>query len=87
MAADDMSGAQREIEARVEERVKERIRALAQSEARLKEAQRIARVGDWVVDLTTGGLTWSDTLFEIFGRNPARGAPTLAAPRSVAPTA
>ena len=79
MAADDMSGAQREIEARVEERVKERIRALAQSEARLKEAQRIARVGDWVVDLTTGGLTWSDTLFEIFGRNPARGAPTLAA--------
>ena len=40
MAADDMSGAQREIEARVEERVKERIRALAQSEARLKEIGR-----------------------------------------------
>ena len=36
------------------------------SEARLREAQRIAHIGDWHLDLTTNMLTWSDEIFQIF---------------------
>ncbi len=50
-------------------RVSERMaaqRELRESEARLKEAQRIARLGHW--DLTADGkLYWSDEVFRIFG--------------------
>lgn len=39
---------------------------LQQSEFRLAEAQRIARIGSWELDLTTGRLVWSDEVFRIF---------------------
>ncbi|MGE3959770.1 MAG: PAS domain-containing protein [Vicinamibacterales bacterium] len=40
--------------------------ALRQSESRLREAQRLAQVGNWELDLMTGQLHWSDELFRIF---------------------
>lgn len=40
--------------------------ALETSEARLKEAQRLARVGSWKRELTTHQLSWSDEIFRIF---------------------
>jgi len=40
--------------------------ALQESEARLKEAQRLARVGSWKRDLTNDELSWSDEIFRIF---------------------
>ncbi|WP_332745495.1 ATP-binding protein [Hydrogenophaga sp.] len=40
--------------------------ALQESEARLKEAQRLARVGSWKRDLTTNELSWTDEIFRIF---------------------
>ncbi|WP_238376434.1 bifunctional diguanylate cyclase/phosphodiesterase [Thiobacillus denitrificans] len=40
--------------------------ALKESESRLKEAQRIAQVGSWALDLVTGKLIWSDEMFRIF---------------------
>jgi signal transduction histidine kinase len=45
---------------------------------RLEEAQRVARIGDWDYDLETGEIRWSSQLFEMYGRDPALGAPTLA---------
>lgn len=39
--------------------------ALRQSEARLKEAQRIARLGSWDRDLRTDAAIWSDEIFRI----------------------
>lgn len=45
--------------------------ALQESEARLKEAQRLARVGNWKRDLTTEELTWSDEIFRIFEVDPS----------------
>ena len=33
---------------------------------RSKEAQNIARFGDWTLDIVTGAMTWSDTMYEIF---------------------
>ncbi|MGK2953319.1 MAG: EAL domain-containing protein [Thiobacillus sp.] len=40
--------------------------ALKESELRLNEAQRIAQVGSWELDLTNGKLTWSDEIFRLF---------------------
>ena len=50
--------------------------ALRKSEARLKEAQRVAHVGDWEFDVATGEITWSDEVFRIFGWTPTGTAPT-----------
>jgi PAS domain S-box-containing protein len=40
--------------------------ALQDSEARLKEAQRLARVGSWKRDLGSNELSWSDEIYRIF---------------------
>jgi PAS domain S-box-containing protein len=43
---------------------------LRSSEARLLEAQRIAQIGSWELDLGTGRLIWSDEIFRIFEIDP-----------------
>ncbi|MBD3409902.1 MAG: PAS domain S-box protein, partial [Ignavibacteriales bacterium] len=45
-------------------RVEEALRA---SEARLKEAQRLAKLGDWSLDPETGEFDWSEEIFTLFG--------------------
>ncbi|MBF0352587.1 MAG: PAS domain S-box protein [SAR324 cluster bacterium] len=37
---------------------------------RLKEAQQIAQIGHWELDLRTGSLYWSDQIYRIFGLEP-----------------
>ena len=49
---------------------------LRHSQASLLEAQRMARLGNWDWDLTSGALTWSGELFRIFGLDPRASAPT-----------
>ncbi len=44
--------------------------ALRHSEFRLKEAQRIAMIGSWELDLVSNRLTWSDEIFRIFEIDP-----------------
>ncbi|BBO20600.1 MAG: hypothetical protein HKUEN07_17040 [Rhodocyclaceae bacterium] len=46
--------------------------ALAASEARLKEAQRLAQLGNWELDLTDNRLHWSDEIYRIFEIDPDR---------------
>lgn len=46
---------------------------LRKSEAALKEAQQIAMLGRWDLDLKTGELIWSDSMFEILEIAPAVG--------------
>ena len=41
--------------------------ALRQSEARLREAQRIAHVGNWQWNIATNELHWSEEIYSIFG--------------------
>lgn len=50
--------------------------AIRQSQRQLKEAQRLAHVGNWELDAATGTVTWSEELFRIFGLEPA-AAPSL----------
>jgi PAS domain S-box-containing protein len=43
---------------------------LAESNARLEEAQRITHVGYWEWDLATNRVTWSDETYRIYGMRP-----------------
>ncbi|HNT77185.1 MAG TPA: PAS domain S-box protein [Anaerolineae bacterium] len=47
--------------------------ALQISSARLNDAQRIAHIGSWELDLTTGKLLWSDEVYRIFEVDPKTG--------------
>ena len=47
-----------------------------ESEKRLVEAQRLAKVGDWEWDVTTGIITWSRQTYVMFGRSPLRPPPS-----------
>lgn len=40
---------------------------LRESTQRLAEAQKVAHVGDWEIDLISGSITWSDEMFRIYG--------------------
>jgi len=57
-------------------RLKETEEALRKSEARLKEAQRIAQIGDFSRDLETDRLEWSEAVYNIFGLEPGTSAIT-----------
>jgi PAS domain S-box-containing protein len=45
--------------------------ALAETAARLSEAQSIAHIGSWEWDVRSNGITWSDELYHVFGLDPA----------------
>ncbi len=53
-------------------------RRLVESESRLKEAQQIALLGYWELNLDTMIPVWSEEIFNIFGLDPNVGEPTFA---------
>ncbi len=52
--------------------------ALRKSEAELKEAQRVARLGHWTLDVSTGRVTWSEELYRMLGLDSSLPAPSYA---------
>jgi len=63
---------------REEARERERAQgALGTSEARLREAQRVARVGSWEWDIERDSLWWSEELYGIYGVDAASFPATL----------
>src|SRR5579871_2579535 len=52
-------------------RAEERLRV---SQAHLEEAERLAHLGHWNLDLATDQVSWSDELFRIFGLEPDEGS-------------
>lgn len=50
--------------------------ALHRSEQRLERAQKLAKVGDWELELETGEWTWSQEKYHIMGRDPSEGPPS-----------
>ena len=69
----ELQRANRELLAEIAER-KEAEVALRSSEAQLTQAQRIAHLGSYEIDLFTGASRWSDEIFRILGLNPQNGA-------------
>jgi PAS domain S-box-containing protein len=51
--------------------------ALAQTTAQLEEAQTVARMGNWSLDVATETVRWSPGTFWLFGRAPELGPPSL----------
>jgi len=46
------------------------LRQLEESEIRLRDAQKLAHLGSWALDLVENKLTWSDEVYQIFGLRP-----------------
>jgi len=51
--------------------------ALKESADRLAEAQRLAHIGSWTVDLATGERAWSDEMFRLLGYEPGEVEPAV----------
>ncbi|HEY7410017.1 MAG TPA: ATP-binding protein [Vicinamibacteria bacterium] len=69
------------VEARetLEQRVAERTTELAQSQALLADAERLAHVGSWAWDVGRDEVTWSDEMFRLYGLEPTAVRPSYAA--------
>lgn len=50
---------------------------LSQSQKLLSEAERIAHIGSWELDINTMGSTWSDEMYRICGYEPNAFKPTI----------
>jgi diguanylate cyclase (GGDEF)-like protein/PAS domain S-box-containing protein len=50
---------------------------LRRSEVSLADAQRIAQLGSWEWEVTTGEVSWSDETYRIYGYEPKEFVPTL----------
>ena len=50
---------------------------LRESEANLKEAQALGRMGNWEFDLDKQTIQWSDQVYRLYERDPALGPPTI----------
>ncbi|WP_434685230.1 PAS domain-containing protein [Pseudanabaena minima] len=61
----------------LEDRVEQRTQALQRSEARLQEAQQIAHLGSWELDVITKKVTWSEEIFNILALDPHSPVPTF----------
>jgi PAS domain S-box-containing protein len=52
-------------------------KALLASEERLREAERVAHLGHYEIDVASGEAVWSDETFRIFGMSPESEAPNV----------
>lgn len=64
---------------KLKELVSKRTTDLVKSESRLKEAQKIAHLGNWHWDIITNKLQWSDEIYRIFGLEPQQFGATYEA--------
>ena len=53
------------------------VEELRRSRTRLADAQALARVGSWEVDVARGEATWSRQLYELFGLDPTTFTPSV----------
>ncbi|WP_310964667.1 ATP-binding protein [Nocardioides terrisoli] len=51
------------------------VRELVRSRSQLAEAQSLARLGSWEIDLVAGDVTWSDEMYNVLDLDPASVKP------------
>lgn len=56
---------------------KNTIEALQESERKLREAQQMANLGHWSWDASSGGVEWSEEVYDIFGLSPEEFTPQI----------
>ncbi len=59
--------------------------ALRESERRLKDTQRMARLGHWKWEIATGNVEWSEEVFDIFRLDPKTFTPRIDSVLSLSP--
>lgn len=64
---DRATAALEQLNRELEDRVAQRTAALEQSRERLREAQQVAHLGSWEMDLASRAITWSTESLSIFG--------------------
>jgi C4-dicarboxylate-specific signal transduction histidine kinase/ActR/RegA family two-component response regulator len=69
--AENLATTRAEYSLEIEQRKQTEI-ALKSSENQLNEAQRIAKIGSWELDLTTNSLSWSDEVYRILDLAPQK---------------
>ena len=68
--------------AKISQMLDRRNRDLSESNATRQEAQRLAHLGNWSVNLITQTLVWSDTMYELLALDPSQ-MPSMLATRSL----
>ena len=58
-------------------KLQEAAEKLSVSEKRYKEAQEMAKFGNWEMDIVSNAMKWTDEVFRIFGFQPSQFKPTL----------
>jgi PAS domain S-box-containing protein len=53
------------------------VEVLQKSEAKLKEAQVLGRIGNWEFDLDKQTIQWSDEVYRLYERDPSTGPPNV----------
>lgn len=66
-----------QVHAHMEDQIRMRTQTLTRSEALLKDAQKVSKIGSWELDLDSGQVVWSEQLYEIFGYDKNLPAPTF----------
>ena len=56
---------------------KKAVDALKRSEDKLKEAQKIGKIGSWEFDIATQQIIWSEELYNLVERDPMQGPPNF----------
>ncbi len=51
--------------------------ALRETKAQLEQVQRIARLGDWDLDIVSGAIRWSEATYRLLGLSPETFTPTF----------
>ncbi len=57
--------------------IKQAQQALRESENKLRETQRMAKLGYWTWDIKTGAVEWSEEVFRIFEQDPNEFTPQI----------
>ncbi|MCM1983781.1 PAS domain S-box protein [Lyngbya confervoides] len=65
-------------QAQLYQRVEQEKQKLLHSQRALLQAQQIAELGSWELDAATQSMVWSDSLFQMFGFDPAAPEPDFA---------
>ena len=58
---------------------------LRESKSRLREAQRLAHMGNWFWDVNSGKVEWSDEVFKIFRLDPKEFTPQIDSIQDLSP--
>jgi PAS domain S-box-containing protein len=62
----------------LQKRLEDYAKAIKTNEQRLIDAQKMARIGNWELDIVTNGMFWSDEVYRILGYDAANFEPSLA---------